>query len=218
MKKRALAAILPLMLVTGASVTPAAEQRANAGAEQAEPAVVTDPAAVPAGSYVVDREHSALIGKIRHAGLSHFVFRFKRFDARFTWDPARPDAPNITVSVDPTSIDTNVAGFDTDMATSDRHFNVTRFPEIKFVSNSLKRTGPDKGIMAGEMTFLGKTRPLNFDVTFLGVRKNRTGSTVGLAATATFSRNDFGFAAGSDNLADEIAISVEGDFLQEVRR
>jgi polyisoprenoid-binding protein YceI len=211
MKKRALFAILPVTLLTAILTSPAG------AAEQAAPPVVMDPALVPAGTYVADREHSALVGKIRHGGLSHFVFRFKRFDARFTYDPAKPDTPHVEVIIDPTSIDTNVAGFDTDMATSDRHFNVTKFPEIRYVSNSLKRTGPDKGVMTGEMTFLGKTRPLAFDVTFLGVKKNRNGSTVGMAATAKFSRDEFGFAAGSDNLADEIVVSVEGDFLQQVR-
>jgi polyisoprenoid-binding protein YceI len=174
-----------------------------------------DPVAVPAGTYVVDPHHAALTGKIRHAGLSHFAFRFRRFDARFTYDPERPESPNVEVFIDPSSIDTNVDGFDTNMATSERHFNVSTFPEIKFVSNSLKRTGEDTGVLEGELTFLGVSKPLNMDVVLLGTREGRRGTSVGFSASTTFLRSDFGFADGSGNLADEVAISVEADFLPE---
>lgn len=207
MKTRAVANLIPALLL-GLSI--------SASAQPAE--VSNDPMNVPAGLYVVDPQHSALMGNLRHAGLSHFVFRFKRFDARFTYDPAKPDAPKIEVSIDPSSIDTNVAGFDINMASSERHFNVAKFPEIKFVSNSLKRTGGNKGVMEGNITFLGKTKPLNFDVTFLGVRKNRNSATVGLSAVASLKRSDFGFAEGSDNLADAVSVQVEADFIQQVPR
>ena len=201
-------------LVTG-SMNPGVAAQQGGQPAAAAPAISYDPMAVPAGTYVVDPQHSALTGKLRHAGLSHFVFRFKRFDARFTYDPARPAAPHVEVTIDPSSIDTNVAGFDTNMATSERHFNAAKFPQITYVSNSLKRTGGDKGIMSGNITFLGVTKPLDFDVTFLGVRRGRGGHTVAFSATATLKRSDFGFAAGSDNLADEIQVDVEADFLQQ---
>ncbi len=162
----------------------------------------------------MDQQHSALTGSVQHAGLAHFVFRFRRFDARFTYDPAKPDTPNIEVTIDPSSLDTNVPGFDTNLTTSDRHFNVPKFSEIKFVSNSLKRTGPDKGVMTGNITFLGITKPLDFDVTFIGVSKARNGATVGFSATTTIRRSDFGFAEGSADLSDEVAVSVDADFMQ----
>jgi polyisoprenoid-binding protein YceI len=177
--------------------------------------VIHDPTAVPAGTYVVDPQHSALTGQLRHAGLAYFVFRFTRFDARFTYDPMTPDTPNIEVTIDPSSIDTGVEGFDTNLATSDRHFNVAKFAEIKFVSNSLRRTGGDKGVMSGNITFLGKTKPLDFDVTFLGMTKGRNGATVGFSAATTILRSDFGFAEGSEDLANEVAVNVQVDFVQQ---
>jgi len=220
MRKRALAVLLPAAfmgtLIVIAALPQTAGQAGEAAAPAAAPAVSYDPSSVPAGTYVVDPQHSALTGALRHAGLSHFVFRFKRFDARFTYDPEKPDAPNIEVTIDPSSIDTNVAGFDTNIATSERHFNTAKFPEIKFVSNSLKRTGLDKGVMEGNITFLGVTKPLSFDVTFLGVRKARNSATVAFSAATTLLRSDFGFAAGSDNLADVVAVAVEADFIQQL--
>lgn len=211
MKKRALA--LAASVVAGATMI--AVWRAPAGAAEADLGVLHDPAAVPAGTYAVDPLHSALTGNVGHSGLSHFAFRFKRFDARFTFDPAKPDSPHVEVAIDPSSLDTNVAGFDTNLATSDRHFNVSKFPKIVFISDSLQRTGADKGVMTGTVTFLGITKPLAFDVTFLGVAKGRNGATVGLSATTTIRRSDFGFAQGSQDLDDNVSVFVDAEFLQQ---
>jgi polyisoprenoid-binding protein YceI len=216
MKNRTFSITVSVLMIGFAAIASAAQQGGGAAAPPGAAGVSYDPATVPAGTYVVDHEHAAVTGKLRHAGLSHFVFRFNRFDARFTYDPARPDAPNIQVKIDPSSIDTAVAGFDTNLATSDRHFNVAKFAEITFVSNSLRRTAPDKGVMAGNITFLGKTMPLNFDVVFLGVNRGRGGlARVAFSATTMLKRSDFGFAEGSDNLADEVSVEVEADFVQE---
>jgi polyisoprenoid-binding protein YceI len=216
MKKRAAFVTISTLLLAFTAIAQGAQQGGGAGAPPGAAGVSYDPASVPAGTYVVDLEHAAVTGKLRHAGLSHFVFRFNRFDARFTYDPAKPDAPNIRVSIDPTSIDTGVPGFDTNLATSDRHFNVPKYAAITFESNSLRRTGPDKGVMSGNITFLGKTRPMDFDVTFLGVNRGRGGlARVAFSATTSLKRSDFGFAEGSDNLADEVTVAVEADFVQE---
>ena len=218
MKKRALAFVMPAMFIGLTSLTADAQPAANqprGGPAPAAANVVYDAAAVPAGTYVVDHLHSALTGSVRHSGLSHFVFRFKRFDAKFTYDPAKPDAPSIEVTIDPASFDTNVQGFDTDLVTSDRYFNVAKFPAITFVSNSLKRTGPDKGVMSGTITFLGVSKPLDFDVTFLGVAKARNGASVGFSATTTIYRSDFGMATGSGDLDDIVSVAVEADFMQQ---
>jgi polyisoprenoid-binding protein YceI len=221
MKKRALAVTVPAVFLCLTIITAVAQQGANpAGGGGAPPGVANqsvshDPADVPAGTFVVDPLHSVLIGSLLHQGLEHFTFRFRRFDARFTYDPAKPDNPNIEVSIDPLSLDTNVAGFDAYLATNDRYFNVVKFPEIKFVSTSLKRTGPDKGVMAGNITFLGVTKPLNFDVTFIAVSKGRNGSSVGLSATTTIRRSDFGFAKDSEGLSDEVAVSVDAAFVEQ---
>jgi polyisoprenoid-binding protein YceI len=220
MKKRALALLVPAALICLAMTATAQRAPKGPGGATAAPDqnVIHDPMAVPAGTYVVDPQHSAVTGSVRHGGLARFMFRFRRFDARFTYDPAMPDSPKIDVTIDPSSLDTNVSGFDINLVTSDRHFNVPKFPEITFVSNSLKRTGGDKGVMTGNITFVGKTEPLDFDVTFLGVTKGRNGATVGFSATTTIKRSDFGFAEGSADLSDDVAVTVEADFMQQRQR
>ena len=215
MKKIAFAvipsAILCMTSFAAAQPAPAPAPPAIAAPEP----VIHDPAAVPAGTYVLDQLHTGLTGTVKHGGLANFPFRFRRYDAKFTYDPAKPDTPSIEVSIDPGSIDTNVPGFDSFLAISDRYFNISKYPEIKFTANSLKRTGPDKGVMEGTLTFMGKTQPLNLDVTFLGVKKTRDTYTVGFAATATILRSDFGIGIGSPSLVDEIKMTVDGDFVRQ---
>jgi len=207
-------------MLGGAALTMAAQRTLQQSAAVEAPLPETnsqfDPILVPAGTYVLDQHHAALTGKLRHAGLSHFAFRFRRFDAQFTFDPEHPESPSFEVNIDPSSIDTNVYGFDTNMATSERHFNVSNFPEVKFVSNSLKRTGDDTGILEGNLTFLGVSKPINMEIIFLGTREARRGVSVGFSASTKILRSDFGFADGSGNLADEVEIEVEADFWQQL--
>jgi polyisoprenoid-binding protein YceI len=69
-----------------------------AGAASAAPST-TDPAKVPAGSYVLDKKHASLTVKIVHMGFSHYTMRFDSLDGSFTYDPANFEAdkyPTIT--------------------------------------------------------------------------------------------------------------------------
>ena len=81
MKTRILAALLPASLVAFTLCAVAAQQVAAPAAPAPAPdaGVIHDPLQVPAGIYVVDQQHSALIGNVQHGGLTHFYFRFRRF-------------------------------------------------------------------------------------------------------------------------------------------
>jgi polyisoprenoid-binding protein YceI len=211
-------------VVIGVLVFPeVADEMAAPGAAPAGDAVPSDgavatafdPMSVPAGTYALDQQHSSIVGKVQHAGLSYFTFVFKRFDAQFTYDPASPETSRVEVTIDPTSWDTNVPGFDINIATSDSRFNSPYFPEITYIADTLRLTGGNTGVMEGQMTFLGVTKPLHFDVILRGISEGRGGASLGFSATTSFNKSDFNFSVGSENLAEEVHIQVEADFQQQ---
>ena len=57
-------------------------------APMASAAPSTNPADMPAGTWVVDKTHASLIARVRHMGLSAYTVRFTDFDAAYVYDAA----------------------------------------------------------------------------------------------------------------------------------
>ena len=102
------------------------------GAALANPST-TDPAKVPAGSYVLDKKHASLTVKIVHMGFSHYTLRFNGLDGGFTYDPANWQATKVAFTVDPKSVDTNDGAFNKQIA---GYFEADKFPAISFASTA----------------------------------------------------------------------------------
>jgi len=184
-------------------------------AQPARAAGVTshDPARLPAGDYVLDKAHASLVARVSHMGFSHYTLRFTRFDASFAYDPASPAQTRITVSVDPTSLDTGSAGFSKALSTGAAWLNAGAYPKIRFVSTSVT-PGPDgTGQVTGDLTFLGVTRPLVLDVHWNGVGSGLLGGTrTGFSATAHLNRSDFGNRTDLPLVGDEVDFEIEVEF------
>lgn len=185
---------------------------ALAGPALAEPRS-TDPAEVPAGTYEMDKRHASLVLRIPHlGGFSKYTMRFNRLDGGFTYDPANWRAAKVTISVDPTSIDTGDRAFDKQIT---GYFDVAKFPAIRFESTGLTAEG-NRGQLAGDLTFHGVTRPVVLDVTFNGVGPGMTGlgTRLGFSGTGRIKRSDFGVTAVRQFAGDEVDLAFEVEFVK----
>jgi polyisoprenoid-binding protein YceI len=195
-----------------AAVLTAALTLSLASAALAAPST-TDPAKVPAGSYVLDKKHASLTVKIVHMGFSHYTMRFDGLDGTFTYDPATWQATKATITVDPKSIDTHDSAFDKQIT---GYFEPDKYPTISFVTTSLQG-GPDgKGTMTGDLTFHGVTKPVTLDVTFDGAGHGITpiGTRLGFSGTGKIKRSDFGLTGMILNqfTSDEVELAFEVEF------
>lgn len=186
-----------------------------AGAALANP-VTTDPAAVPKGGYMLDKRHASLLVKVPHmGGFSRFTMRFDRLDGGFDYDPANWAATRVTITVDPTSIDTGLPDFDKTIA-GPSYFDSARYPAITFVSNKVE--GADgKGTVSGDLTFHGVTRPVVLDVTFNGAGPGMlgAGTRMGFSGIAHIKRSDFGVNAMSQFAGDNLDLVFEVEFVKK---
>jgi polyisoprenoid-binding protein YceI len=182
------------------------------GAALAAPST-TDPAKVPAGSYILDKKHASLTVKIVHMGFSHYTMRFDGIDGAFTYDPANWTATKATVTVDPKSIDTHDPAFDKQIA---GYFEADKFPAITFVSAALQGGADSKGTMTGDLTFHGVTKPVTFEVTFAGAGHGVTplGTRLGFSGVTQIKRSDFGLSNFVLNqfTSDEVDVAFEVEF------
>ncbi|MGH1398862.1 MAG: YceI family protein [Alphaproteobacteria bacterium] len=177
-------------------------------------------AEMPAGKYSLDETHASIIWKVSHLGLSNYAGRFTKFDADLNFDPAHPEKSTLTASIDPTSIETDYPypekkDFNAKLISGEKWFNAGEFPKIAFRSTKIEKTGETTGTMSGDLTFLGVTKPLSFDVTFNGAFAEQPFSkkpAIGFSAIGTMKRSDWGFGTYVPSIGDEVTIQIEAEF------
>jgi polyisoprenoid-binding protein YceI len=181
-----------------------------AGSAIAAPST-TDPAKVPAGSYVLDKQHASLTVKIVHMGFSHYTLRFDGLDGTFTYDPANWTATKATITVDAKSIDTHDNAFDKQIA---GYFEADKYPTITFVSTGLTGGADGKGTVTGDLTFHGVTKPVTLDVTFDGAGHGITpiGTRLGFSGSTRIKRSDFGVSNMLQYASDDVDVIFEVEF------
>jgi polyisoprenoid-binding protein YceI len=180
------------------------------------PKVASEPSALRAGAYRLDKNHAALTFKINHLGYSSYVGRFEAFDATLDFDAADPEAARVEAVVDIASLDVANEDFAKTLTGPD-WFDAARHPHARFRSNSIEVVGENSGRMIGELTLHGETAPMTLDVVFNGGAKDllRGGYVVGFSATGAFSRKAFGIDRFDGMIGDEVAIEIEAEFVKD---
>ena len=190
---RPVAVALATLLLAGAAGLAIAQPARPAGPPAMGPPV-TDPAQVPAGHYVSDPNHGGFVLKVQHMGLDQSMFRMDKFHAEFDYDPAHADAGQVKVDVDPNSFDAPTPAISTQFA---KEFLGAPDHPISFVGEHLRRTGPNSGVLEGQLTLNGVTKPFHMDVVFNGLRPpgGMGPARVGFTAHGTVNRAEFGVGA-----------------------
>lgn len=181
---------------------------------------MTPLAQMPSGEYRLDKTHASVTWKVGHLGLSRYTARFSKMDATLVIDVKNPAKSELTAIVYPNSIATDFpfvseTDFDQVLATGKEWFNADRYPEIRFSSKRIEITGSNTGKVHGELTMLGKTRPLSLNVKFNGAYQKKLLTNVpalGFSASATLKRSEWGLSAFVPVVSDEVEIAIEAEF------
>ncbi|WP_327124774.1 YceI family protein [Nitrincola sp. A-D6] len=99
--------------------------------------------------------------------MGYVVGRFNEFTGSFTYDAANPEATQVDVLINMTSVDSNHAERDRHIRSSD-FFDVSQYAEARFVSTGYEDLGDDKGTLTGDLTWFGQTRSIDIDVEKVG--------------------------------------------------
>lgn len=175
-----------------------------------------DPVKAPAGLYRLDPRHSSLLFDVDHFGYSRFVARFDKVEATLDANTAEPEKSRLSVTVKAASVDTNVEELDR-MVTGPDLLDAARYPDIRFETTALKRTGPKTGEMTGNLTMHGKTKPVTLEVTFNGGSPDPlTGDdTLGFSAKGELNRADWGLSAWWPAVGNDVDLRIEAEFIKK---
>lgn len=204
-----------IMLVAALAASGAAAQQLPGVVGHPENALIlTDPAKSAGGSYKMDPGHTSVTGRVMHGKTSWYTFRFDKMDGNYTYDPAKPEATKVDVTIDPASIDSNLPRFDKRLAGPD-FLDSEKYRTIHFVSAGIQRTDMNHGTMSGMLSFHGVTKPITLNVTFNGGGPVGRRITMGYSATATLNMPEYGMDIAPHNISDTVALTIETEFTNQ---
>ena len=145
-------------------------------------------------TWEIDPTHSQVSFAIRVMSVTTTRGRFNKLRGHLHIDEQNPASSWVEAEVDAASIDTYNILRDTHLR-SNAFFAVKKYPTISFRSTRVEHTGGNAYKVTGNLTLLGITKPITFDVEYNG---QNTGSDThaALTAKAMINRRDFGLGRG----------------------
>lgn len=169
--------------------------------------------------WAIDPTHSEITFKVKHLMISNVKGEFRTFQANIDGE----DFTNsiISANIDANSISTNNNDRDTHLKSPD-FFEVEKYPEITFVSTSLKKVDENEYELAGNLTMKGITKEIKLNTEFGGFMKDPYGNEkAGFSINGKLNRKDFGLnwnaalEAGGVMVGNEIKINAEVQFVKQ---
>ena len=174
------------------------------------------PSATEAEVWRLDRGPSSIEFTIGHLIFSEVTGRFGRFHGtvQCPGDCLAKDftEASVDITIDVTSVYTGHPDRDQELMT-EGFFAADRFPEMRFETRSVERTGPVTYRLVGDLTIRGITHEVVLKALYGGERKSARGKRRDFRATGSINRSDYGITwndtwAGRLLLADEVEITL----------
>lgn len=177
---------------------------------------VCAPLGAQAAEYDIDPAHSFIQFRIQHLGFSWLIGRFNEFGGDFVYDPpAGAAAQRVSVVIETASIDSNHAERDKHLR-AEKYLNVGAHPQASFVSTRFEGGDDDAGVMHGDFTFRGITKPIAIEVKKIGEGEDPWGGyRAGFEGRVKIVRSDYGMDAYLGPNSDEMEMEL---YLEGVRR
>ncbi|WP_218847409.1 YceI family protein [Sphingomonas sp. R3G8C] len=171
-----------------------------------------DPAAAPAGRYNVDLEHSSVVARVLHRGMSYNVLRFGVRQGTLQWDPANAGAIALDVTVDAKPFYAPIVyKIPPESAQS---LNVAAYPEARFVSRSVRQTTPGHALIDGDLTLMGVTKPATIEAELVGVGRSMEGApTAGFTGSMVIDTTQFTQTQMS-RMVGKVTVVLDAEFIK----
>jgi polyisoprenoid-binding protein YceI len=149
---------------------------------------------VGAAEYTIDASHSDVLFKVKHMGISTVTGSFSEVSGTFNVDPKNVKATTGSAVIKVASVNTNNVKRDGHLK-SDDFFNAEQFPEIKFVSKSVRKVNMKDSTaeLVGDLTIRDVTKEIVLKVKGTGIlAKDPWGmERAGFTATGRINRLDY---------------------------
>ena len=160
--------------------------------------------------YQYDPVHSQIVFSIDHDGYSRPFGRLHIARGWLQFDPKDWSTASTELDIDLASVDMGDAKWN-EAVCKPALLDCARDRYAHFVSTSFERKDDQHGVLHGQLTMHGVTKPMDLMFTF-----NRDARTIyglhtiaGFSATATLQRESFGISAFANSIGHDVAIWME---------
>lgn len=160
-----------------------------------------------AASWTIDPAHTDVAFSVSHLGVSKVRGRFTDVEGTIV-TAADPADSTVTATIQVKSLTTGNGDRDAHVLGGD-FLDADKFDTITFTSTGLNIDGED-GVLTGDLTIHGVTKSVDLKVELGGfVENEHLGIRVGLAASTTIKRSEFGIAGMIPMVGDKITITLD---------
>lgn len=173
----------------------------------------TNAASVQAGTYAIDSAHTLVRFTVDHFGISEYFGTLPGATGTLSIDPKNLDAAKLDVSVPTASVSTTNKTLDSELAGAE-WLDAAKYPQIRFVSTKVTKTGPSTADIAGNLTLHGVTRPVTLKAKFKAgaVNPMKKVYSIGFTAEGTIKRTAFGVSKYAPLVSDDTQIAITAAF------
>ena len=179
---------------------------------------ISVPAVAQTSAWQLDPAHSSAQFAVRHMGISTVRGTFTKLSGSAQYDPANAKNDSVEVTIDTASVDTRVEMRDNDLR-SDHFFDVQKYPTMTFRSTKVESAGTDKLKITGDLTIRGITKPviLAVDGPSKPVDDGRGHLHMGVSATGSVNRTDFGMTGYQGMVGNEVQLTIDAELVQATK-
>lgn len=170
----------------------------------------------PSGAYILENTHGYITFSYSHMGFSHPQVGFNTFTVDLDLNADDPSKSVVKVNIDPNSIDSRVPDFDKHL-TGEKFFNTAAHPAITFESTAISMTSEDAAKITGNLTIKGITKPVTLDAKLnkAAIHPMRKVPMLGLDATTTVKRSEFGLGEYVPMVGDDVTITISVELMKK---
>jgi polyisoprenoid-binding protein YceI len=178
-------------------------------------ALVPLAAAAAPVTYNIDSLHSFPNFSVNHLGMTMVHGRFERMTGKIVYDAAAKTG-SLEVHVPTSTVSTGDAKRADGARARDEHlrsadfFNSAEFPDMTFKSTKINFAGERPESVEGNLTLLGVTRPVKFQLTQFncGPHPFSKKPMCGAYVEGTIKRTDFGMKFGVPAISDDVKLAI----------
>lgn len=164
-------------------------------------------------SYTIDASASDVSAKVPFFGLASKTARFPKMAGAVTIVPDKPEAARIDVTFDATALEAPDS-VTLSRLKGEKFFWVEKYPQVRFVGETLELTSATKGTLQGQLTARGVTQPATLDLEFdkppLTAPRDQP---ISFTGTTTIDRRKYGMKSYQLIVGNKVKITLRAKML-----
>jgi len=166
--------------------------------------------------FTFENIHTNILWLADHLGFSKSTGQFLDFSGEFMLNYDAPAESTVEITIQTASISTGLPNFDAHLKTAD-FFDVEKYPTATFKSTKVTLKTEKTAEVEGELTMLGKSKPLTLQVRFnkRGIDVYKNVPRAGFSVRTTVKRSLWGMEKYLPLVGDDVKLIIEAEGLAQ---